>query len=144
MFDSFFNSIFGSLIEKSPLGAILIISLILTFLITLAYKYLTNQATLKAMKQEMDGLRKEIKVNKDDPKKLMEIQKKSMQQSLEQMKHTIKPMIITFIPLVIIFGWLRNSYTPIGKILGPLTWIWVYIIFSIVFSMILRKVMKVY
>ncbi len=144
MLDAFFNAIFGKIIEASPLGAILLISLIVTLLTTLVYKYFTKQKVLKAMKEEMDDLRKQMKEFKNDTQKMMELQKKSFQKSMEQMKHSFVPMLITFIPLIIIFGWLQATYKEIGKLLGPLNWLWIYILSSIIFSIILRKVLKVY
>ena len=144
MFNAFFNSIFGKIIEKSPLGGVLLISLIITLFTTVVYKYLTNQKVLKAMKEEMDDLRKQMKEVKNDTEKMMEIQKKSFQKSMEQMKHSIKPMFVTFIPLIIIFGWLQVTYKDIGHLLGPLNWLWVYILSSLVFSISLRKLLKVY
>jgi len=144
MLDAFFNSIFGKMIEASPLGAILLISLIVTLLTTLVYKYFTKQKVLKAMKEEMDDLRKQMKEFKNDTQKMMELQKKSFQKSMEQMKHSFVPMLITFIPLIIIFGWLQATYKEIGNLLGPLNWLWIYILSSIIFSIILRKIMKVY
>lgn len=144
MLDSFFNAIFGWAINISPLVGILIISIILTLLVTLVYKFMTDQIAIKGLKDEMKSMRQEMKDNKHDQKKMMEIQKRSMEKSLQQMKHTLKPMLITMLPLLIIFSWLRNTYNPIGPILWGMTWIWIYIISSIVFSITLRKIMKVH
>ena len=144
MLDSFFNAIFGKIIEKSPLGAILLVSFILTFITTIAYKYFTNQKELKAAKEEMDSLRIQMKEAKHDTQKVMELQKQSFQKTMEQMKHSLKPMIITFIPLLIIFGWLQATYKDMGQILGPLNWLWIYFLSSFIFSISLRKILKVY
>ena len=142
--DSFFNAIFGWALDISPLVGILVISLVLTLLVTLAYKFMTDQHMLKNIKDEMKDLRKQMKENKHDQSKIMELQKISMEKSLKQMKQTFKPMLITMLPLLVIFSWLRNTYNPIGPIVGSLTWIWVYIISSMIFSIILRKIMKVH
>ena len=142
--DSFFNSIFGWFIEKSPLGGLLFISLVLTFLTTLSYKFFTDQVKLKQVKDDMTSLREKMKEHKSDPKKMMEFQKLSLEKSFEQMKHQIKPLLITMIPLIIIFGWLRKTYQPYGDLIGPLGWLGVYFISSVIFSIIIRKLMKVY
>src|SRR3989344_5908575 len=144
MFDSFFNAIFGRIIEASPLGAILLIALIITVVTTLVYKWVTNQKLLKQMKEDMDAIRKQMKDSKNDTQKMMALQKESLQKSLEQMKHTIKPMLITFIPLIIIFGWLQNTYTDKGNLIGPLNWLWVYIISTFIYNLSLRKLLKVH
>lgn len=144
MLDSFFNLIFGFLINWSPLVGLLIISFILTLLTSLSYKFLTNQKELKQHKEDMNKLQKEIKELKDNPQKMMEKQKEIMEKNLKMMKYSIKPMLITFIPLIIIFGWLRLTYTPLGKLIFGLSWFWIYLISAIVFSMIIRKLLKIY
>ena len=144
MLDGFFNSIFGSLIEYSPLLAMLIISLILTLLISLAYKFMTNQQELKQHKEEMKAIQKEMKGLKNNPEKMMQKQKDLMEKNMKMMGQNLKPMIITFIPLIIIFGWLRVTYDPLGKLALGLSWFWIYLISAIIFSAIIRKVLKIY
>jgi uncharacterized membrane protein (DUF106 family) len=144
MLDGLFNSIFGSLIDWSPLMGLLLVSLILTLIISLSYKFLTNQKELKQHKEEMNQLQKEIKGLKDDPKKMMEKQNELMKKNLGMMKHNIKPMLFTFIPLIIIFGWLRVTYEPFGKLIIGLSWFWIYLISAVIFSAIIRKVLKIY
>jgi len=102
--DSFFNSVFGGVIESSPLGGLIFISFVLTLLITLAYKFMTDQKLMKSVKEDMKSIRKQMKEFKDEPDKVMELQKKSMEMSMSQMKNSFKPMLITFIPLIIFFG----------------------------------------
>ncbi|MCD4759629.1 EMC3/TMCO1 family protein [archaeon] len=144
--DSFFDAIFGWVIEPSPLWGLLVVSLILTFFVTLVYKFMTDQEALKSIKQEMKDIRKEMKQFKDDPEKVMELNKRSMEKSMTQMKNSFKPMLITFVPLIIIFGWLRNTYEGVQlNFLGFIDgWLWVYLIFSMLASIILRKLMKVH
>jgi len=94
----------------------------------------------------MKGFQKEMKDLKEDPKKMMEVQKKAMEKNMKYMLQSLKPTLFTFIPIIFIFGWLRGYYETLGNpsILFGLGWIWIYIIFSIVISMVLRKVLKIY
>jgi len=94
--------------------------------------------------EEINQLQKDMKLLKDNPQKMMDKQKELMSKNFKMMKHNIKPMLFTFIPLIIIFGWLRTVYTPLGKIILGLSWFWVYLISAIVFSMIIRKLLKIY
>ncbi len=142
MFDNFFNGIFGFLISWNPLVAIIIISFLMTLLITLAYKFLTNQVLMKSLKEEIKGFQKEMKENKDNPQKVMEIQKQALEKNMKYMMHSFKPTLFTFIPLIIIFTWLRLTYSTIT--LPFLSWFWIYIISSIIFSMVLRKSLKIH
>jgi hypothetical protein len=58
---------------------------------------------------------------------------------------TMKPFIFTVIPFVLLLQWFGDFFkaNPI-KIFGFLSGIWAYILFSIIWSMILRKVFKVH
>jgi len=148
MFDGFFNWMFGPVMGlPAPLN-LFIISFILTGAITLAYKYLTDQGKMKELKDEMKNMQKKMKEMKDQPDKVMSMQKDAMKKNMEYMKHSMKPMLFTFVPIIIVFGWLR-SYFDIQAAAGTpfsffgLSWLWSYIIFSLVISIVLRKIMKV-
>ena len=105
---------------------------------------MTNQELMKSLKAEIKDFQKEMKGYKDDAVKMMELQKKAMQKNMKYMKHSMKPTLFTFVPIIIIFGWLRTTYTPIGPLIFGLNWIWIYIASSIVFSIVLRKILKVH
>lgn len=146
MFDSFFNAIFGPVLSLQEPFGLLIISFILTLITTLAYKYFTDQNMMKQLKDEMTDMQKMMKDDSHSTEKKMEIQKTMLEKNMTYMKHSMKPMLITFIPIIITFGWLRNYYTALGdpKIFFGLTWIWAYLIFSMIISMLLRKLMKIH
>ncbi len=115
MFEAIVNPILSPLLKLNPLFGIIIISFILTLLITLIHKLVTNQDVMKGLKKDMKDHQDEMKKHRDDPKKVMEIQKKVMEKNMEFMKHSFKPMIFTFLPIIIIFGWLNANmaYYPI-------------------------------
>lgn len=143
--NSFFDAIFGRLIDYNPLTALLIISFILTLVTTLAYKYLTDQNKIKALKDELKSIQEDMKKFKDDPKKIIELQKQSFQKGfIDMMKHQMKPLIITLVPLFVVFNWLRVTYAAFGDLIFGLGWFGIYFISAILFSMILRKLFRVY
>jgi len=141
-------------VQSQPLIGIILFSFIITFALTLAYKYLINQQKMKDMKARTKELQEKMK-NEKDTAKLADIQKEMLQMSMEQMKLTMKPMLITFLPLILVYGGLRTVYTAAGTgdIINwganlPLVgtgagWLLSYIIFSFIFNIILRKVLKV-
>ncbi|MBL7100892.1 MAG: DUF106 domain-containing protein [Nanoarchaeota archaeon] len=145
MFDNFFNLAFGPVMNLPDPLNLFIVSFILTGLITLAYKYLSNQTKMKELKTEMKDMQKQMKEMKDQPSKVMSMQKDTMKKNMEYMKHSMKPMLFTFLPIIVIFSWLRGYYEGLGNppIFLGLKWIWVYIIFSLVISIFLRKVLKI-
>lgn len=154
--EGFFNILFGWTLVFGNLGSILIMSMILTGIITLIYKYTTNQILLKDLKGQVKDYQKQIKTLRvnGETDRIMEVNKKAMKLNMQYMKHSMKPMLYTFIPIILIFGWLKSVY-PSGTVVLPFYitipvfgagfgWLGTYIVSSIIFSMVLRKVMKVY
>ncbi|MAG47812.1 hypothetical protein CL617_04355 [archaeon] len=130
--------------QAMPLYSLIVISFVITLLTTIAYKYFSDQKAIKFLKDEIKSLSDQMKELKDNPQKMMEKQKELMEKNLKMMKYSLKPSLYTAIPLIAIFYFIRNIYEDSGAIIFSLTWIWIYIILSIVFSIILRKVLKVH
>ena len=107
---------------------------------------MTDQKLMKEIKQEMKDLQKEMKQFRDQPEKAMALQKKAFERQMKYMMQSFKPTLITLLPIMLIFGWLRLYYEGLGNpdVLFGLSWLWIYIIFSIVISIVLRKVLKVH
>ncbi|MBI2148087.1 DUF106 domain-containing protein [Candidatus Woesearchaeota archaeon] len=146
--NKFFDLLFGWAVVISPIFGIILVSFILSLLSTIAWKYLTDQILLKSLKEKTNSLREEIKKHKGDPKKMAELNSKMAKEGFENMKiqykQSIKPMIATLIPFLFVFIWIRKTYEPFGTLFLGLGGIGAYILFSFIFSMILRSVMKVY
>jgi len=130
--------------QTYPLYSIVLVSFLITLFTTVIYKYVSDQKTMKILKDEIKLLQKEMKEVKDNPKKILDKQKELMEKNFSMMKHSLKPSLYTALPLLLIFYFIRNVYINTGAVLFNLTWIWAYIIFSIIFSLIIRKIMKVY
>ncbi len=116
VFESLLNPILNPLLESvGYIGSLFILVLIITLLITLIYKYTTNQSLMKDLKGELKSLQKQVKELKDQPQKAMEVQKKMMQTNSKYMMHSFKPMLFTFLPIIIFFGWMSAhlGYYPI-------------------------------
>ncbi len=125
------------LITQHPKTSILILSFIVTLFITIITYYMTDRVRMKELRDKQKALRLEIKKYRDNPQKMMELNKQMMEDMPEQLKHSFKPMIITMIPILIVFAWLRSTFA-LTSLAG--SWLWWYIISSIVFSIGLRKV----
>ena len=141
---SFFDAVFGWSINISPLFGIFVVSAVLTIITTLIYKYTTNQTRMKAIRDELKSLQVDMKKEKDNPKKVIELQKVMWEKNLESMKHNIKPMLITFLPVIFVFRWMGETFAPFGDVLWTFGWLGTYLIFTIILSMVLRKLLKVY
>jgi uncharacterized membrane protein (DUF106 family) len=121
-----------------PKESIIAISILVTLIMTLVTKKVTNQNRMKELKAIQKACQIKLKDSKGDLKKQGEIQKEMMSCSMELMKHSFKPMLFTFIPLILLIWWIRDIYT--GVLSG---WIWWYIGASIISSLIFRKIFKV-
>lgn len=143
----------------SPLVSILVFSLLVTIGVSFLYKKLTNKEEFDKLKSKQKTLREEMKEHKGNPTKMAEIQKEMMQSSLGSMKLTIKPMLISFVPLMLIIYGLRRLYMELAVVgnISPFIWsrdlpivgtgggwFFCYIVFSLICSIILRKVFKLY
>lgn len=109
MLESILNPIFGPLLSLPVFWAVFIISFVIALLITLVYKWMTDQHLMKTLKEEIKGFQQQMKEFKHDPKKVMEIQKRAMQTNMKYMMHSMKPTLVTFLPIIIIFGWLHAN-----------------------------------
>ncbi|PLW79568.1 hypothetical protein C0585_07065 [Candidatus Woesearchaeota archaeon] len=110
------DPVFAPILSLPPFWGILIISFLVTLLITIIYKLVTDQEVMKTLKADMKAMQKEMKKLKDNPKKMMEVQKKAMEKNMQYMMASMKPTLFTLIPILIIFGWLSGhlAYHPLA------------------------------
>ncbi|MDP7141361.1 MAG: EMC3/TMCO1 family protein [Candidatus Woesearchaeota archaeon] len=116
MLEGLINPIFAPLLKLPMLLAIGIIAFLVSLIITLVYKFTTNQDLMKRLKTEMKEFQKEIKELKHDPEKAMEVNKKAMESNMKYMMQSMKSTLFTFLPIIIIFGWM-NAYIAFEPIL---------------------------
>lgn len=131
----------GFLLTWNVTFGLIIITAIISLILTLVQKYATDQEELRKLKKEQKLLQEEMKLFKDHPEKLMVLQKKQFEFFPRTMDLTMTPLIYTSIPILLFFRWFYEFFAdhPV-KIFGFLSWFWAYLIFSIAFSMIYRKV----
>jgi len=142
-------------VKAQPLLSIALFSLLATLISVFSYKWFTPQQRMKEIREQVKEYQKKIKEEQDQNKKL-ELTNEMTKISMEQMKLTMKPTMITMIPFLLILAGLRSLYlgSGIGNIIYwgvnlPLVgdgagWLLSYIIFSIIFSLVLRKYLKIY
>lgn len=134
---------FGSLLKWNVTIGIILITLIMNLLVTIVNYYTMDKETMREIKKEQELLKEEMKKFKDNPEKLMELQKKQFAFFPKTLEVTMRPAIYTFIPLILLIRWFSDFFiqNPV-KIFGFLSWFWAYLIMSIIFSSILRKLFK--
>ncbi len=115
MLESLVDPIFRPLLQMPLFWSITLIALLMSIIITIAYRLMTDQSLMKDLKDELKSLQKEMKELKDNPQKMMKVQKKVMETNMKYMMHSMRPTLITFLPIIIIFGWLTANvaYEPL-------------------------------
>jgi uncharacterized membrane protein (DUF106 family) len=110
-----FNPLFQPIINRSPFLGLVILAVIISLLITLVYKFFTNQEKMKAMKEQQKDFQKKMKELRSNPPEMMKVQKEAMKVNMDYMKSSFKPTLITMIPILLIFGWMAAhlSYEPL-------------------------------
>ena len=118
----------------------------MSVIVTVLQKYTTNQEELKKIKKLQKELQAKSKANKHDPKKSMEIQKEMMGLMPKQMKLGMRTIVYTGIPFVLLFRWFYDYFALLEeatgapvKFFGFLSWFWFYLIFTMLFSSVLKK-----
>lgn len=135
----------GVMLNWNATVGLLLVTAIITLITSILQKYLTDQDLLKSIKEEQKIVQQELKLVKGDQTKSMELSKKSMELTMKAMPMTMRPAMYTIIPFVLFLRWFNDYFTvhPV-YILGFMTWFWAYLIFSVIFSAIFRKILKVH
>ena len=109
------DPILSPILRIDPLLAIIIMSFLFSLIITVVYKYTTNQDLMKQLKSEMKELQKEMKELRDKPEDMMRVQRKAMQTNMKYMTQSFKSTLYTIIPVILIFSWMNANfaYEPI-------------------------------
>jgi len=140
----------GVLVAWNVTIGLILVTLVLNVITTLLQKYFTDQETLKQIKEEQKIIQEEMKLAKENPQKSMELSKKSMELTMKAMPITMRPFIFTVIPFVLLIQWFYDVFKAEAAaghpvvILGFMSGIWAYIVFSIIWSIILKKLFKVH
>ena len=97
-----------------PAAAILVISVVVSFVTTVVYKYTTNQKLLKEIKDDVKRMQAEARASKE-PGRAAQLQKEMMKRSMQQFSSSTKSMLITLVPLFLLFGWMsaNMAYEPV-------------------------------
>ncbi len=141
----------GALLHWNLTIGMLILVLFISVISIVAQKYGTDQKTLKEIRKEQKKMQEEMKEVREHPEKMAELNKKQMDIMSKSMKLSTRPIMFTGIPFILLFRWFSDlftantGYTLVANptFFGFMSWFWFYLIFTLVFSMILRKVFKV-
>lgn len=119
-----------------------------TLVATLIQKKFTDVDLVKTLRGDIKKINKEMKESKEDAKKLNELMNKSFEIQKKMMGQTMKPTMISSVAVLGAFYFLSTFYSEttlllpfslpfIGNTLG---WIGIYILVSIISSIVFRKI----
>ncbi len=129
-----------------PQITIAIVAVIVSSMSTIIQKLVRDQEKVDEIKERMDELKKQSKENPEDKG----TQKEMLSLSKKMMKQNFKPMLYTMIPIFAVIIWLRGRYEGAGVVAElpilniGLTWLWWYILISIIVSLTLEGIYKTY
>ena len=143
-FHSILDPVFSPLLNWNIFLGMSLIVLVLSILMTLVQKYCVDQESLKEIKKRQKEIQKEMKEYREHPEKIAELSKEQFEFMGKMMKISMGSIVYTAIPFILLFRWLSDYFSLIDySFFGVLSWFWFYLLASIVFSSILRKILKV-
>lgn len=95
----------------NPMIIVFLISITISFILSIMYKFLTNQEELKNVNEELKELNsklKEAQKNKNQ-KELMKLQSRMLEINSKKMRNTMKPMMASFLIVIPVFVLLLPS-----------------------------------
>lgn len=135
----------GKLLDYNANIGMIIVTGIIMLTITLVQKFTVDNDTLRQLKLDQKKIQADIKELKNHPEKVMELQKESLKKAGEMFTLSMRSFSYTAVPIILFFRWFSDYFTsfdPPLKIFGFFSWFWAYFIFSIIFSIIFRKMLK--
>jgi len=137
------NPTAGSLLSWNLLGGMTFLVLLLSIFMTLVQKYTTDQKTMREMKEEQKRLQQEMKKFAPGSKEHSDLGMQSMKMMGPMLKLGMRPIIYTAIPIILLFRWFADYFAIVDFKFWIFNWFWFYLLGSIIFSSILRKILKV-
>ena len=138
------NPTAGALLNLNLTYGMLVLVLLLSVFMTLIQKYTTDQKTLREMKEEQKKMQEDLKKLEVGSKEHSELSMKSLKFVGPMFKLSMRPIIYTAIPIILLFRWFTDYFSLVDfKFFGFLSWFWFYLLGSIIFSSVLRKVFNV-
>jgi uncharacterized membrane protein (DUF106 family) len=136
---------FGALLNLNLTVGMLVIVFFITLISTLVQKYATDQKALKELREEQKLFQEEMKKYRENPAKMAELSKKQGEFMVRTFRLTSRATLFTIVPFMLFFKWFGDFFTTLGNpmFFGFMTWFWFYFIFTIIFSVFLRKWLKV-
>ena len=155
MIDAYYsalNTVFSPVLALPDPIALMILSLIITFGVTLIYKFRIDSVAMKEVKTKVKAMQKEAReLQKTNPEAASGKMDEMMKLTNKQMKLSMKPMLPTMVFIFLFLPWIATLFEgPVvlmpfelpffGNDFGWLAW---YMVISLPASQLLRKILGV-
>lgn len=137
------NPTAGALLSWHLVGGMTILVMLLSLFMTIIQKYTTDQETMGEMRDEQKKLHEEMKKHSPGSKEYTDLSMRSMKFLAPMMKMGMRPLAYTAIPIILLFRWFQDYFTLVDFKFWIFTWFWFYLVGTIIFSSIFRKILKV-
>ncbi|HKZ45344.1 MAG TPA: EMC3/TMCO1 family protein [archaeon] len=150
----FFDMVFSPLAALKPHISLLIVSAILTVIVLVLNKLLTNKNMMKELKLKIDELKENLtraqkEGNADETSKFLS---EMMSANNQYLKQNFKAMIVSLVVIAIFLPWLGYKYGGASVAALPfslpligssLSWTYWYILVSFAIGWVIRKLIEV-
>lgn len=146
------SALFGPVLLLPAALAELVLAVIITFIITIFYRYMIDQAAMARLRAEIKDMQENIRrLQKSDPEAANRQMAEMLKLTNKQLRMSLKPMLPTMIFVLALLPWMGAVFTgPVvllpfslpffGADFGWLMW---YILLSIPLSGLFRKILGV-
>ena len=107
---SFLDPVLSPILSLNPTMALFLLSFFISLMVTLIYKWTTDQNLMKQLKDEISSLQAQLKALQHDPQKSLDVQKRAMEVNMKYMMHSFRSTFFTLIPMIFIFGFLSAHF----------------------------------
>ncbi len=138
------NPTIAPLLEWNISLGMTLLVIVLTLFVTILQKYTVDQKYMKELKKERKKIEEEIKRYREDREKMMELQKELFPISFKMMELSLKSSMYSIVFMILLFRWLDEFFVSKGNplIFNYFNWIVFYILASIFFGSIFRKLLR--
>ena len=146
------NTVFAPVLALPPAAGELAVAAVITFVITLFYKVMVNQAKVKELWDQQKEIQREVKkLQKDSPEEANKKMSEMLKLNNTLMMLNMKPMLPTMLIVILVFPWVASTFQGhiallpfnlpyFGADFGWLMW---YFVISLPLTQLFRKLMGV-
>ena len=130
-----------------------LISLAISFVIMVMYRFLTDPKEIKKIKAEIKHYKSLMnKAQKSgDTAGMQKYMGEMMKLNQQHLRHNMKPMLVSMVFVIVVLGYLKSSYSGFSISLpfalpffgNEMSWFWWYVIISFASTLVFRKMLGV-